>query len=572
MRSPAETPRRRPLRAALAAALAGAVLAGCANVPTSGPLQTHAPEEQQVNSTVEVAPVPPAVGASEMLIVEGFLHAMGTDQAGYSIARQYLTDEASSLWRPEAGTRVFADGSLPAETERSIVLVAPVTGQLDADGGYHEVSEQLHHDFELVKDGQEWRISNPPDGLLISRYAFTTGFLGVSLSYLDSTGTVMVPDPRFFPQNQSLATTVLRAQLAGPGAWLAPVVRTDFDSPATLLDVELAGSTMRIHLDSGPGTLPREQRDALLGELTLTAAQLPGVSSVQVRAGTVPLSLGSSGETDLVPERFAALAAAEPQGPGALFVSTAGRIQRYDGLDWINYTAVAPGIVDPRWIAVRHDLARVAAITTDGTQLVSSTLSGDTVRTVAEGTDLGRPEYSRFGELWLVDGGGLRVFGGEEETELGFDARTLPKGDVSSFRLSPDGVRIALVVRGRDTDRLGIARIDRTADGLTLADFQPVSVAGPLEGKQLVDVGWTTPTRLLVLLAHSANTVSVVRVDQDSARADDIGPGKVADLSELAVVPGRQAVVRSGTALYRYEGDFNWKLTLSGVGTATYSG
>jgi hypothetical protein len=561
VRSPGEAPRRGRARAALAAVLLGALLAGCANVPTSGPLQTHAPEEQQVNSTVEVAPVPPPAGASAMLIV-----------AGYSIARQYLTAEASNQWKPEAGTRVFADGSLPAETETSIVLVAPVTGQLDADGGYHEVSEQLHHDFELVRDGTEWRISNPPEGLLISRYAFTTGFLGVSLSYLDSTGTVMVPDPRFFPQNLSLATTVLRAQLDGPGAWLAPVVRTDFDAPATLLGVELDGSTMRIQLDSGPGSLPRDQRDALLGELTLTATQLPGVSTVQVRAGAVPLSLGSSGEVELGPQRFAALAAAEPQGPGALFVSTAGRVQRYDGLDWVNYTAVAPGILDPRWIAVRHDLQRVAAVTADGTQLVTSTLTDETVSTVAEGTDLGRPEYSRSGELWLADGGALRVFAGEDEIEVGLDAATLPKGSVSSFRLSPDGVRIALVIQGRDANQLGIARVDRTPEGISLAGFRPVSVAGPLEGKQLVDVGWTSPTRLLVLLAHGADTVSVVRVDQDSARADDIGPGKVADLSELAVVPGRQAVVRSGTALYRYEGDFNWKLSLSGVGTATYSG
>ena len=69
----------RSWREGLVAALATALLAGCAGVPTSGPVREHDTGDEQVNPVVNVAPVPPGDGASAMLVVEGFLHAMGTD-------------------------------------------------------------------------------------------------------------------------------------------------------------------------------------------------------------------------------------------------------------------------------------------------------------------------------------------------------------------------------------------------------------------------------------------------------------------------------------------------------------
>ena len=68
------------------------LLAGCASVPTSGPVAHHTPQAASVDGGVRVDPLPPSEGASQLLIVEGFLHAMSTYQPGYAVARQYLTD------------------------------------------------------------------------------------------------------------------------------------------------------------------------------------------------------------------------------------------------------------------------------------------------------------------------------------------------------------------------------------------------------------------------------------------------------------------------------------------------
>ena len=112
---------RRPV--ALIAVLA-LLLTGCVSVPTSGPVERHSPAAQQANPGVEIAPVPPAQGATPGLIVEGFLHAMATYQAGYSVARQFLTADASEQWQPESGDEIYAASSAPQVSDSGVVLTA----------------------------------------------------------------------------------------------------------------------------------------------------------------------------------------------------------------------------------------------------------------------------------------------------------------------------------------------------------------------------------------------------------------------------------------------------------------
>lgn len=64
------------------------LLTGCASVPTTGPVAHHTPQAVSVDGGVRVDPLPPSEGASPLLIVEGFLHAMSTYQPDYAVARQ----------------------------------------------------------------------------------------------------------------------------------------------------------------------------------------------------------------------------------------------------------------------------------------------------------------------------------------------------------------------------------------------------------------------------------------------------------------------------------------------------
>ncbi len=146
-------------------------LTGCATVPTSGPVEHHTPQAAGVNTGVHVDPLPPANGASQQLVVEGFLHAMGVYQPNYDVARQYLTPTASEGWHPESGVEVYTESDQLVESDQGVALSYVQVGSVDAAGIYLSDNTNKRYIFELAKDSDgQWRIVEParrPDGLAV---------------------------------------------------------------------------------------------------------------------------------------------------------------------------------------------------------------------------------------------------------------------------------------------------------------------------------------------------------------------------------------------------------------------
>lgn len=580
---------RRSVRCGLAAALATmALLAGCATVPTSGPLREHESDGQQIEPGVRVAPVPPVTDASPMLIVEGFLHAMGTDQADFAVARQYLTPAAASAWHPESGTLIYAAGYQPRETEAStddqpvITLETVLTGSLNSLGEYREASGGHRHDFGLVRSEGQWRISHPPEGLLISRDHFYTNYTALNLHFLDATGAVLVPDPRYLAENSITPKRLVELQLAGPGEWLAPAVRRAAWSDTVVEEVEtLPQGVAVLHLASAASTFTNEQRRTLMAELTTTLTAATQAEALQFSLGSTLLPLPDSTSVTLTAADFASLAPAGQPGVQLLTMRDGSVYPVPLREPWREGEPMAAGLTPAGAFAVRSDLAELASVNPEGTTLTVTDLGTKTATVLREGDRLLRPGYSRMNELWTIGGGagaaGFTVFDAKEHTQIPVTAPDFPTDPVRAFRLSPDGARIALVLDGPKLDgvaveQIGIARVVRTADGIEVAGFRPVTVSPPAEAARgVLDVGWQTATELLVLVSHRV-TSSVVQVDQGSARADDIGPADVAGLRELAVIPGRQPVLRGPAAVYRFEGSFNWGLTGLAADAIAYPG
>lgn len=580
-------PRPRDLRAAVATIAAVLLLAGCATVPTTGPVREHESRGQQIESGVRVAPVPPAVDSSPMLIVEGFLHAMGTDQSGFGIARQYLTPAASAAWRPESGTQIYADGYQPRETDTStedrpvITLETVLTGKIDRLGEYNEAGGGHREDFGLVRSDGQWRISRPPDGLLISRYHFQNNYVGLDLHFMDATGSVLVPDPRYIALNALTPQLLVTAQLAGPRDWLAPVVRRQPWAAQLVEGIELLPQGVVIlQLGSAATGLSDEQRDILMAEFTTTLTALPLVTAVQFRVDATLLARPGTNAVTLTAADFTDLTPAGQPG-GELIVVQDNEVYPVPAREpWVPGDRIAVGLTSPGTVAARADLAEIATVNPEGTRLaVSSDADRETV--LWEDEQLLRPDYSRLNELWTIghaaDAAGFVVLGAEDRQPIPVTvAPDFPADAVRAFRISPDGTRIALVLDGPQVDgvtveQVGIARIARTDDGISLEAFRPVTVSPPAEAaRSIVDVGWPSSTELLVLVRHRVGA-SVVEVDQDSAFAEDIGPADVAGLSELAVVPGGLPVLRGEGAVYRFEGPFNWEITGLAVDAVTYS-
>ena len=81
-------------RLGFAAVLVIVLAAGCAEIPTSGPVVEGEAVPEQLPVSVGFVPNPPVAGASETDIVQGFLEAMASYEAGYQTAKEFLTPDA----------------------------------------------------------------------------------------------------------------------------------------------------------------------------------------------------------------------------------------------------------------------------------------------------------------------------------------------------------------------------------------------------------------------------------------------------------------------------------------------
>ena len=552
------------------AACLALLVSGCVAVPTSGPVERHSAAPQQANPGVEIAPVPPAREASPGLIVEGFLHAMATYQEGYSVARQFLTSAASEQWRPETGVEIYAGGSPPQVSDSGVVLTAPLIGRLDAAGTFTPASTQYHHEFGLVRysDGQ-WRIAQPPRGLLISQSLFSSTWVRADICFWDITGTVLVPDPRFVQKGTLGMTASVRALLQGPSATSEAAYRSPLVARLDVAAVSLnVNGTADVDLTGDVDRLNAEARRRLAAELVWSLTSLEGVTGVRVRGNGTLWDLGGSSGIVTTAD-FSQAAPALPSSSDQVFVVRGGVLSR---LGWNTPVAeaqvVAPSVTRLGPISARADGQEVAAVSDAGTKVRLIAVREGTARVLLSGQGLTSVRFTRQGELLVVTDGvrGDRLRLVRDAHQAPIDAAGLPTGRIRSLAVAPDGVRVALVIEEQGRSVLGVAAIVRTSEGMRFVGWRELSGAAWSPTSQPpVDVGWSDSASLLVLLGGTAGP-RVVSVDSEGAMATDVGPTDSVASAQLAVGGDSRAVLRgSDGQTWRFIDEFTWDPWLSKV-------
>jgi Lipoprotein LpqB beta-propeller domain/Sporulation and spore germination len=565
--------RRRPL---LVGVLAAAVLiAGCTTVPTSGPVTEHSMEPSGAVTGVRVAPLPPADGATKLLIVEGFLHAMSNSESDYRVAREYLTEAAAKSWKPQSGVQIYADGYPPTETDQTVVLVAPLTGLIDAGGVYRPESGQLRQDFGLVKNSNgQWRISRPPDGLLMSRYLYSTGFTAVDVEFEARTGASMVPDPHHFPDDGTAVSHAAQAVLDGPSPWLAPIVVARQAGEFTLGSVEVSDfGTATVSLSNG-SEVSDDRRALLLSEMTYTLCSFPDIGTIRVVVDGQAWT--HAGSAELSPSDFADLDPADSAQPKLAFSVSGGKLIRQSSPDnWSDLVEVRSGLPDTGALAVTRDLSRWAITTTDKTQLITGNAGGKIARPLRSGTGLLRPSFARNGDLWspvAANLAGLRVY--REGKQVSVTVSGMPTSAVRGLAIAPDGSRAAVILGRGSSAMVGLARVSYSDEGILISGWAPIDIdLIGLDAVDLLDLGWSSISELALLRRDPQQQVGAVLISQDGSTMSDIGPSDAIRLNSLLVVPGRDPLGLSSTgSLYRFDGEFNWFVVGTEVSAAAYSG
>ncbi|MCX6397011.1 MAG: LpqB family beta-propeller domain-containing protein [Propionibacteriales bacterium] len=521
---------------------AAVVLAGCTTLPTSGEVRT---EPGAAGSGADQAPyfVPPGpkAGADRESVVRGFLLATQANPPSTSVARSFLTESARSTWKP-AGAIVYTTSSLEAGADQVVARLAGAN-RIDRRGAWDaaERSPTVDLRLDLVQEQGEWRIQNPPTSLPVPTSYFRNTYLPYLLYFFDRTGTVLVPTRVYLPRGEQVASSLVRGLLVGPTPAQGGATRSAFGSGVDLdLSVVIGDDGVaEVPLSSGIQRLSRAELYRAAAQLSATLRQIPGLVRFRVTVDGVAVPL-VDGQTDvgldLAPEL-------DPVGvPQREYVAISGGRVVTEGDDGPRPIGGPLGDEGFALRSVAQSLRtdEVAVVARNGRRAYQAPTTGDRapgrVRTVLDGaSNLLRPSFDRFGNLWLVDatraGAVVHVIatnGRDRVVEIaGVSGRK-----VASFTLTRDGASFVAGLGSVVTPTLLVSDLVRTESGRLARALPARRVAVPDAGLAVVvDLAQESATGIVVLTRSTARGNRLFSVELDGS------PGRVVG-TELPAVPG----------------------------------
>ncbi len=139
-------------------------------------------------------------------------------------------------------------------------------------------------------------------------------------------------------------------------------------------------------------------------------------------------------------------------------------------------------------------------------------------------------------------------------------------GQVVAVRISPDGTRVALVLKSQGSSQIYVGNIVRGTSEVSVNDLQPVSP----QGVEVTDVAWNDQLKLFATgsdLITGLNEVYEVQCDGSfwNSRGNQGLPGAP---DAVTAASGSEAVVSSRGTLWQQQGT-DWQSLLSGENRGT---
>jgi hypothetical protein len=564
----------------LAAALVSLTLvAGCADVPTSGLLQhTALPAAsgggQSGSECCGLIMRTPAPGWGPSQIVLNFLVASASFNNSHAIARQYLTRAASRSWQPGPGPAVTVITQPPtitssqrlfgSENTAVVEISAQELGQVSTSGQYVPADggrAQLNQAFTLQQVKGQWRITALPSGgvnqpsseLLLTKDLFQLAYQPRNLYYLNPAGKGrdLVPDPVFVPADSAdPAVDLVRALLISPQGWLGAVLSA-FPPAATLRrPVQILPGSRTAVVDlglpksaTGPASVG-QMASQLVWTLTSSSYGSTPIQAVKLevndrlwtpaRATSAVLSRSNYPQPALKPPGH--------EDPYFLTSSGAARVLGREGSSAVPGQA-GTGQVPLTSIAVSPDQRYLAGIagSPGALTLYTSSLAAAAephasataraLQTRMSGASITSLSWDRYDNLWVAgtSGGKPRVWmlaaSGGKPVSVGLPAHVR---SVTALRVAPDGVRVAMIASVSTSNGTGpqtevlLGAIVETNSQVTLSSAGQIGadLAAPSA------LTWYDADHLLVVNeAASGQQLEVVPVDGDRSSYQSIEPG-----------------------------------------------
>lgn len=533
------------------------VLSGCVDIPdSSSPQPIEAFDRQRPTNLVPS----PRKGDDPEAVARSFLKAMSDPSAGHRAARKFLTASASEGWDDHGDMTVIRNVSITIDerTDNAVRLrvTGDKTGVLSSSGTLRPETGELMVALSLAKVKGAWRISGDvPSGSITDSAQFLTAYRQVDLFFPDRTMTRLVADPRWLFGTEPDPSALINRLLGGPTTVLAGAVAQGAGRGATLLGpVTVAGDLVTVPLGNVADS-DAKSRTILAAQIIWTLDDAGISGTYRITADGAPLVADRDEGW-----RSADVSAFEPDPKepvdpvhlirdGALTRLTAGRAVPVAGELGASRNIISAGI--------SADMTQAAAvIDRDGRRTLMVGPYGGTPIEAAAGREMTTPSFGPD-----VDSGYLAVDGkpvrwvyadGGSVRSAPVDASAVTAaapGPITDLQVSPDGVRVALVVGGRVL-MAALSVNDRGVPSLTGVYPLAPDLAG-----EVVDVAWSTAKTLFI--ARAGDDVPVWRTSIAGTQPVEIVSGNLKPpVVELAA---------SGTQVYAAD---NRGVQQIGTGTA----
>ncbi|WP_104524660.1 LpqB family beta-propeller domain-containing protein [Blastococcus atacamensis] len=559
---------------ALAVALLAVVLplASCSTVPTSSPTVEIPQAQARPTESVGIEPLPPAPGAIAEEVVRTFIDASASTARGHPVARQHLVPEAAGTWSDESGISVIGtDYAIVTTDAGTVSITANLIGTVDPRGVFTVAGRGIFtREFRLQQVDGEWRISDPPDGLIMLEPDFQRLYDEVQAYFLDPTASRVVPDPRYLIDGDAQPTTLVERLLGGPSSALAAGVSNPLGGVQLGRSVVVEDGTATVELTGLPADSPL--LDQVCPQLVWSLQQLGNgrISDVVVIVDGEPVS------PERIPQRQTVedWASFDPDAvpidgvghyldAGALRTATEGRATPGPAGEGAYGLVSAAVAADPR----TGQLSFLTGVRPEGAgaTLLAGPYDG-ALSPVLSGASLSAPTVpGTRAEAWVVQDGVTvtRVPAGAPPQQV--TAPTLAGlGRTEVLQLSPDGVRAAVVVDGPEGRRLYVGTVVRSpADGAVV--LRDLREAAPTLA-QVIDVGWRDSSSLMVLAGdESRDRIVPYSVGVDGWGLTRISTsGLPSQPTALAVAPTRRALVSAGDTVWQLAGG-TWTTLVRGA-------
>jgi hypothetical protein len=555
---------------ALAAALVAtaALATGCSFIPAgTGPQAASVPAPPPgAGHCCGLVVRPPQPGWGPEAVVANFLLASAIAADDFHAARQYLTKAANRAWRPGAEVTILTKEPrvtrLPSRVAGPIVLVTgqeqarlSSTGQyLPPSGGKPNEQFILQNVDGLLKIAQLGPLgSKVSHELLLTRDLFHLEYTPRNLYYYGLRNERLLPYPVFVPiQGPNPAVRLINDLIGGPTGWLGGAAQSAFPTgshlvpPIQVFPGPSGGRTAIVNIFVPPhaegaekgqlAQLKNRMAAQLVTTLTSPAYSTPLYRAVKVkfngRLWQPPHQQSTALSLSVYQQQIPHL----PAGAKAYYLAQGGALRSLSaGADRgvVVTRGAGAGPVPLSKIAVSPDGRRLAGLAGPANALYTGQLvtgpgdrqSVQQLRQQLTGTSFSSLSWDNLGDLWVVGTRGHRqgVWLLVHGQAPGYPV-SLPTnmGPVTSLRVAPDGVRVAMIVgRGADAHLLLAAAL-RGSTGFFLSNASPLgSALRPVSA-----LTWYGEDQLLAITGSGEDTQYWdVPVDGDNPRSLIKQPG-----------------------------------------------